>query len=125
MMSHMRFMLTSVFCLAAVLAIAAPLPQGGKGGPPKNLKVLTPDDLRAGAMRQAITGLGVHCDYCHVQGDNASDEKPQKLIARKMFAMTKDINAKFDDGKVHVTCYTCHRGVAMPLTAPPAADSKQ
>ena len=122
-MAHMRLILTSVFCLAAVLAIAAPLPQGG-GGAPKNLKVLTPEDLRAGAMRQATQGLGVRCDYCHVQ-DRSSDENPKKLIARNMFAMTKEINAKFPDGKVHVTCYTCHRGVAMPLTAPPAADAKQ
>jgi hypothetical protein len=37
-----------------------------------------------------------------------------------MFAMVKDINAKFPDGKAHVTCYTCHRGAEMPLTAPPA-----
>ena len=122
MMSHMRLILSSVFCLAAVLAIAAPLPQGG--GAPKNLKVLTPEDLRAGAMRQATQGLGVRCDYCHVQ-DRSSDEKPQKLMARNMFAMTKEINAKFPDGKVHVTCYTCHRGVTMPLTAPPAPDAKQ
>ena len=123
MMSHMRLMLTSVFCLAAVLAIAAPAPPQG-GGAPKNLKVLTPDDLRAGAMRNATQGLGVRCDYCHVQ-DRASDENPKKLIARNMFAMTKDINAKFPDGKVHVTCYTCHRGAAMPLTAPPADGEKK
>jgi len=125
MMSHMRLMLTSVFCLAAVFAIAAPPPQGGGRPAPKNLKVLSPDDLRAGAMRQATQGLGVHCDYCHVQGDNASDDNPKKLIARQMFKMTKDINANFPDGKQHVTCYTCHRGTAMPLTAPPAADAKQ
>jgi hypothetical protein len=124
-MAHMRLILTSVFCFAAVFAIAAPVPQGGKGGPPKNLKVLTPDELRAGAMRNATQGLGVRCDFCHIQGDNASDENPKKLIARNMFQMTKDINAKFPDGKVHVTCYTCHRGVAAPLTAPPAADEKK
>jgi hypothetical protein len=119
----MRLILTSVFCLAAVFAIAAPLPQGG-GGAPKNLKVLTPDDMRAGAMQQARQGLGVNCNYCHVQ-DRSSDENPKKLIARNMFQMTKDINAKFPDGKVHVTCYTCHRGAAAPLTAPPAAEEKK
>jgi hypothetical protein len=37
-----------------------------------------------------------------------------------MFGMVKDINAKFTDGKAHVTCYTCHRGQTMPLMAPPA-----
>jgi hypothetical protein len=32
-----------------------------------------------------------------------------------------DDNAMFADGKVHVTCYTCHRGKNMPETAPPPA----
>jgi Photosynthetic reaction centre cytochrome C subunit len=115
----MRLIVTSIFCLISVLAFAAPLPQGG--GAPKNLKVLKPEDLRAGAMRKATQGLGVHCDYCHIQGDNASDDNPKKLIARHMFEITRDINAKFPDGKEHVTCYTCHRGAEAPLTAPPAA----
>ena len=52
--------------------------------------------------------------------DRSSDEKPEKLTARMMFSMVKDINAKFPDGKAHVTCYTCHRGMEMPLAAPPA-----
>ena len=105
----------------------APPARGGGGGrgrgpatPAKNLKVLTQDELNAGAMRGAATGLGVMCTYCHVD-DRSSDEKPQKLTARMMFGMVKDINAKFPDGKVHVTCFTCHRGAEMPLTAPPAA----
>jgi photosynthetic reaction center cytochrome c subunit len=123
MMAHMRLILSSVFCLAAVFALtAAPPPQRT---PPKNLKVLTPAELQAGAMRNATQGLGVRCDYCHVQGDNSADDKPQKLIARKMFEMTKDINAKLGSDKVHVTCYTCHRGAAAPLTAPPPPDAKQ
>jgi len=118
-MSHMRLILTSVFCLVAVFAFASPPPQGRPA--PKNLKVLKPEDLAAGAMRKATQGLGVHCDYCHIAGDNASDENPKKLIARKMFAMTIDINSKFPDGKEHVTCYTCHRGAEAPLTAPAPA----
>jgi hypothetical protein len=93
---------------------------GGRGAPPKNLKVLTPEDLAAGAMRNAATGLGVMCTFCHVD-DRSSDEKPEKLTARMMFAMVKDINAKFPDGKAHVSCYTCHRGAEMPLMAAPAA----
>jgi hypothetical protein len=65
-------------------------------------------------------GLGVMCSYCHVQGDFASDDNPKKDIARMMISMAKDINAKFPDGKMHVTCFTCHRGAEEPLTAPPA-----
>jgi hypothetical protein len=105
------------------LVLFAQEPGGGggkkKGGPPKNLKVLTPADMAAGAMRNAAQGLGVMCDYCHVD-DRSLDEKPTKLVARTMFQMVNDINAKFPDGKVHVTCFTCHRGAEMPLTAPPA-----
>jgi hypothetical protein len=117
-----------LFAISAVILFGQDAPARGGGGgrgrgpqtPPKNLKVLTPEDLQAGAMRNAAQGLGVMCDTCHV-ADRSSDEKPEKLTARMMFAMVKDINAKFPDGKVHVTCYTCHRGAVMPLTAPPAA----
>ena len=67
-------------------------------------------------MRMAASGLGVMCTFCHVE-DRSSDEKQEKLTARMMFAMVKDLNSKFPDGKEHVTCYTCHRGAEMPLTA--------
>jgi hypothetical protein len=52
-----------------------------------------------------------------VQGNFASDEKPKKQIARYMIAMTTEINAKFPDGKVHVTCFTRHRGEVEPKMA--------
>jgi hypothetical protein len=43
-------------------------------------------------------------------------------VGRHMIIMMREINAKFPDGKVHVTCYTCHRGAQEPATAPaPAA----
>src|SRR5580704_6729879 len=112
--------------LLFLFAISALVLSGQRGGgrgpqaPPKNLKVLTPEEVTAGAMRNATTGLGVMCAFCHVE-DRSSDEKPEKLTARMMFAMVKDINAKFPDGKAHVTCYTCHRGMEMPLMAAPAA----
>jgi len=124
----MRLLSFTMLCLSTVLCVALfaqdTPPQkkkGGGGGPPKNLKVLKPDvDIRAtmGAFRVA---LGVQCNYCHVQGDFASDENPKKEIARHMISMAMDINGKFPDGKEHVTCYTCHRGAAMPLTVPPPA----
>ena len=120
-----------LFAISAMVLFGQEAPARGGGGrgrgpqtPPKNLKVLTPEELQAGAMRQATTGLGVMCTACHVD-DRSSDEKPMKLTARMMFAMVKDINSKFTDGKVHVTCYTCHRGAEQPLTAPPAAPAAQ
>ncbi len=107
------------------MVLLAQAPGGGRAPVQhKNLKVLSEDDMSAGAMRQAAQGLGVMCTYCHVQ-DRSSDELPTKLMARNMFAMTKEINSKFPDGKVHVTCYTCHRGAEQPLTAAPAAAPAQ
>jgi photosynthetic reaction center cytochrome c subunit len=92
--------------------------------PPKNLKILKPEEVRP-AMASFVAGLGLgnNCNYCHVQGDRASDDNPKKNVARMMIAMVKEINAKFPDGaeKAKVTCYTCHRGKEMPETAPPAA----
>ena len=47
----------------------------------------------------------------------------QTVMASAMqsgIGMVNDINAKFPDGKTHVTCFTCHRGATTPLTAPAA-----
>ena len=85
---------------------------------PTNLKVLKPDTLMA-SMQLATTGLGVRCDFCHVQGDRAADTKPEKVTARAMYSMTAQINTTLGGGN-KVTCYTCHRGTAHPLSAPPA-----
>ncbi len=85
--------------------------------PPKNLKLLDPSTLMP-TMMSFKTALGVECSFCHVKDDFASDEKPTKEMARKMIVMTRSINANFPDGKIHVTCYTCHRGSTEPKTAP-------
>ena len=116
----MRFLVTVLFLTAMTVSAqdAAPKQGGGRGGPPKNLKVLKPEDERPvmGAMRGA---LGQQCNFCHVRGDNASDEIPKKLVARKMMEMVNEINAQFPDGMVHVSCYTCHRGKTTPDMVPP------
>ena len=104
-------------------AAPAPPPSEHKGAPhvPKNLKILKPEEVRA-AMGSFVSGLGVKCGFCHVQGDFASDAKPEKETARKMIVMTRDINAHFQGATTEmVACYTCHRGATEPLTAPPAA----
>jgi Photosynthetic reaction centre cytochrome C subunit len=91
--------------------------------PPKNLKILTGESGPAliMTMRSFAAALGEKCTFCHVQGDFASDDNPKKETARNMLMMAREINAKFPDGKRHVTCYTCHRGSTMPATEPPAA----
>ncbi len=111
----------------AILAVLLPLysqekqEQAKKQIPdPTNLKVLKvskgPEVMQI--MRTFTAGLGVQCSFCHVQGNFASDEKPKKEMARHMIEMTMLINSKFPDGKMRVTCYTCHRGEAEPKTVP-------
>src|SRR5579872_6744146 len=122
----MRTLLT-VICATAIsfgVMIAQPPPGGGKGGakaPPKNLKILTPENYMDN-MRAFVPALGLadkgQCNFCH-EMDRSSDAKMEKVMARMMIGMVKDINSKFPDGKEHVTCYTCHRGSTMPLTAAP------
>jgi Photosynthetic reaction centre cytochrome C subunit len=99
----------------------------------KNLKVLpkdiSPDDLDK-VMDSFKDALGVHCTFCHAPSkdstnhhpDFASDDKPEKNIARKMMKMTKKINSKFfsynknEQGQFvpTVECMTCHRGSSHP-----------
>jgi photosynthetic reaction center cytochrome c subunit len=95
-------------------------PKGGARPAPKNLKILKPEEVRP-AMGAFRVALGQQCTFCHMEGDFASDENPLKEVARKMILMTRDINSKFPNGGNNVSCYTCHRGAMLPLTAPPAA----
>jgi len=122
----MRLLLTLVL-LAPVCAFSQD--NGKKKAPPavlKNIKVLTGMN---GAqviqvMRGFEAGLGTQCTSCHVsEADFVSDDNPKKETARMMLVMMREVNAKFEDGKEHVTCYTCHRGSTQPATVPPAADS--
>jgi hypothetical protein len=118
-------------CMASLLLLLLPLcaqekVQEKKDTPkkqqpnPTNLKVLkvaTGQEVSQ-IMRTFTAGLGVQCTHCHVQGNFASDENPKKDVARQMIRMSQVINANFPDGKMRVTCYTCHRGEAEPKTAP-------
>ena len=57
------------------------------------------------------------CAYCHDLQNLGEDKKYTKVVARRMIQMTQHINA---DWKPHVaatgvTCFTCHRGKAVPL----------
>ncbi len=87
---------------------------------PTNLKVLkvTTAAEVGQIMRTFTAGLGVQCIYCHEAGNYASDENPKKATARQMITMMQKVNAGFGDSKMHVSCYTCHRGAAAPKTAP-------
>ena len=78
-------------------------------------------------MNLITQALGVTCGTCHVRGNFASDEKPEKLTARRMLEMTKAINKQnFPDHQSkpgesvlgRVTCYTCHQGERTPKLPP-------
>jgi photosynthetic reaction center cytochrome c subunit len=86
----------------------------------KNIQVLK--DLNVGqftrvmlAISQWVAPPDQSCNYCHV-GDMSSDERYTKVVARRMLQMVRHINTDWKDhvGKTGVTCYTCHRGNAVP-----------
>jgi photosynthetic reaction center cytochrome c subunit len=70
------------------------------------------------------------CNYCHNPENMASDEKYTKVVARRMLQMTRTINSKWSSHvkQTGVTCYTCHRGNAVPANvwalAPGTTDPK-
>ncbi|MER3498298.1 MAG: c-type cytochrome [Chitinophagaceae bacterium] len=99
----------------------------------KNLKVLPKNikpEMMDSVMHEFEKGLGVDCAFCHAKSkanpdelDFASDENPQKLIARKMIDMTNKINEKFFESKskygeenavLEIKCITCHHKVPHP-----------
>jgi cytochrome c553 len=110
-------MLAAVAILATVMVSQFPLNAQGQAAP-KNLKVLTPENFMT-LMPTFPVALGVEsqggCNFCH-EADRSLDTKPTKVKARQMIELVADINAKFGDGKVHVTCWTCHLGSTKPET---------
>jgi photosynthetic reaction center cytochrome c subunit len=92
------------------------------GQQPKNVKILVgfsrPEVQRI--MNQMRAGLGVHCHYCHVVGQDPSvDGTPQKERAREMMRMVIDLNQRNFGGRDVVTCYTCHNSTPHPKLSPP------
>jgi len=86
-----------------------------------NLKVLTAQNVEF-SMQNITFALGVGCIHCHDLNDLSLDTKPQKVKARMMLEMVRDINAKFGDGNTHVTCWTCHHASTQPQVAKPSSN---
>ena len=100
----------------------APFSAGGAGVvSASNLKVLTAQNVEL-TMQNITFALGVGCVYCHDLNDLSLDTKPKKVKARMMLEMVRDINAKFGDGKTHVTCWTCHHASTTPQVAKPSTN---
>jgi len=91
----------------------------------KNLQELkdVPPDQLIPAMQFISASLGVECEFCHVRDAFDKDDKQSKQTARRMIRMMLALNAnQFHDERA-VTCYTCHRGSAKPVSIP-MVDSK-
>ncbi len=121
-------------CLFALIitGIAATKPADDDGHY-TNLKVL-PKKISSDEIERIMYAierqLGVSCVYCHAtkkdvfpkRVDFASDEKPEKKIAREMLKMTIKINKKYFGAesnsaaisKPKIWCKTCHRGFPIP-----------
>lgn len=73
-------------------------------------------DQSMAEMTQWVAPAAEGCNYCHNPANLASDEKYTKVVARRMIEMTRAINARWSSHVkgTGVTCYTCHRGNAVP-----------
>jgi hypothetical protein len=111
---------------ATATPVAAPAAASSDAAAPagdspfKNVKVLTDvatkQDMRA-IMKAQSAALGVKCSFCHVQGSPESDDKEEKLTARAMMRMVRELNGNFlkeVEDQPAVTCWTCHRGNKQP-----------
>ena len=83
----------------------------------------TPADQILPAMQFMASALNVQCDFCHVGGKPEADDKPAKKTARDMIAMTMNINKTSFNGRLQVTCFTCHHGLEHPAGVPPVTES--
>lgn len=69
------------------------------------------------AMKFMNASMKVECSYCHDAADYAKDT-PKKEITRKMIDMQRQINTDHFNGKLEVTCNSCHGGLTHPEGMP-------
>jgi hypothetical protein len=131
MQINKKFKVMAALTIAGIISAALVKPGSSKNDY-TNLQVLRKDiaakDLQRIMVDEFEDGLGVGCNFCHAQEkgslhlDYASDEKPEKEIARAMMRMTIDINKKYfaveqavlGDSMMAISCSNCHHGVAHP-----------
>ena len=101
---------------------------GGDAQVFRNVKLLThvkdKKEMRA-VMKEQAKALGVKCTHCHVKGDYASDEIPEKAVAREMMRMVERINGELFtwEEAPRATCFMCHRGDLEPRMQPQEPES--
>lgn len=81
------------------------------------LKGMRAKDLQ-GAMSFIASSLNVDCDYCHRQ-DFSKDVTKEKIRAREMIRMVRQINEEAFHGENKVNCFTCHQGHTDPVSLAP------
>ena len=133
-----RKLLSALFVVAVLAASALGLKQGKAQAPHaapgpvspanasdkkaeeqfKNIQVLKgiPAEQLIPTMQFITAPLGVECEFCHEPKAFEKDDKKTKQTARKMMEMMFAINKDNFEGHREVTCYSCHRGNAPPLT---------
>jgi hypothetical protein len=126
-----KFVIIAILVVAITISVAANKPVKPRDEF-TNLKVL-PKNISSKTLQKIMVdefqdGLGVSCNYCHAPEkgslhlDYASDEKPEKEIARSMMLMTMDINKKYfgveqpliGDSILTISCNSCHHGTPHP-----------
>ena len=127
-MPNKKLIILIALLVGVSLAVVATSPPGIY----KNLKVL-PRNISSRELNRIMVdeftdGLGVTCGFCHAEDklthkpDYASDEKPEKNMARLMMQMTLGVNKKYfrlkhaaiGDPTLVVSCTTCHNGTPHP-----------
>ena len=87
----------------------------------KNIKVMkgVPANQIIQGMHLIKAALGVDCTHCHIEMEwDREDVQPMKDKARAMYVMLTEINRANFEGKQVVTCFTCHKGHAIPEDIP-------
>jgi hypothetical protein len=130
-----KIVLITTLCAGMVAAQSFAQRHDDDDDKPKNLKVL-PKNISGRELHNIMKGysasLGVRCNFCHVSEkvegqdkpkfDFASDNKPEKNIARDMMRMTAAINEHYigkmiggDHTLEQIACVTCHMGRKTPI----------
>ncbi len=84
----------------------------------KNIQVLkdTPAEQLMPMMDIMSSSLGVKCAFCHVPDQWEKDGKEEKKTAREMITMTLALNKQNFNGRLEVSCMTCHNGRPHPAS---------
>lgn len=117
-----------LYCLAALPGAYAFLQQDK---PPKAEDVFAKIEVFKGlpaseiipVMEFMCASMKYSCNDCHKKDDYAA-ETQAKAVTRKMVLLQRDINQRHFDGKLEVTCMTCHNGKEHPVAMPLPGDAR-